>query len=118
VFGLMYLGKSALRHTGLHGFELGMVSILVGTNAILYLMGNGAQIKQHKWKWLALAALLIVPVILSPLIPRPAVKPEMTPIFESFPPVTLSMSGVWLLSGVITLALFIRRNPPPAPETT
>lgn len=117
VFGLMYLHKAAMRHTGIHWSQLGMVSFFVATNAILYLMGNAVAIKQHRWKWLGLAAIVFAPVILAPLIPSPAVTSGMIPIFEAFPPLFLSLGLIWFLSGAATLILFIRRNPLPAAET-
>jgi len=117
VFGLMYLGKSAMRHAEAGWPQLGVLGFLVATNAILYVMINGVTIKQHRWKWLVLAVMLIGPIVVAPMIPYPAVKSELMPILEQFPPVTLAIGLVWVLSGVTTLTLFIRRNPPPSTET-
>jgi hypothetical protein len=117
VFGLMYLSKSVMRHTEIHWPQLGVLSFLVATNAVLYLMGNGVAIKQHRWKWLVLAILLIGPIVVAPAIPYPAVKPELIPILEPFPPVMLSLGLVWSLSGAATLLSFIRHNPLPSTET-
>ena len=117
VFGLMYLNKSVMRHTEIQWPQLGILSFLVATNAILYLMGNGAAIKQHRWKWLVLAIMLIEPIAVAPAIPYPDVGPELMPILGPFPPVMLSMGLVWCLSGAATLISFIRHNPPPPIET-
>src|SRR5208282_5471083 len=51
VFGLMYWSKSVMRHAEFHWPQLGVLSFLVATNAVLYLMGNGVAIRQHRWKW-------------------------------------------------------------------
>ena len=118
IVGLMYLGKSVIHHTEIHWPELGILSFLVAINAILYLMGNGVAIKQHRWKWLMLAIMLIGPIVVAPVIPYPAVKPELMPTLELFPPqVMLVMGLVWFLSGAATLISFIRHNPLPPVET-
>jgi hypothetical protein len=117
VFGLMYLNKSVMRLTEIQWPQLGILSFLVAINAILYLMGNGVAIKQHRWKWLVLAIMLIGPIVVAPAIPYPAVGPELTPILGPFPPVMLVMGLVWFLSGAATLISFIRHNPLPPTET-
>jgi hypothetical protein len=117
VFGLMYLDKSVMRHMEIQWPQLGILSFLVATNAILYLMGNGIAIKQHRWKWLVLPIMLIGPIVIAPAIPYPAVKPELIPILEPFPPVMLSLGLVWFLSGAASLMSFIRHNPLPPAET-
>lgn len=114
VFGLMYLGHTAMRHALFQWPQLGVASFLIGTNAILFLMGNGVVIREQKWKWLALAGLILAPILLAPLIPYPANQSELLPTIH---PVMLSLGMVWFLSGVITLIIFIRHNPPPATET-
>ena len=93
-----------------------MLSLLVAPNAILYLMANAVAIKQHQWKWLMLAIILIGPVVVAPAIPYPAVKLQLLSGMESFPPVILSMGLVWFLSGAATLISFIRHNPLPPTE--
>jgi hypothetical protein len=118
VFGLMYWSKSVMRHMETQWPQLGILSFLVATNAILYLMGNGVAIKQHRWKWLVLPIMLIGPIVLAPAIPYPAVQPELLPSLELFPPqVMLVMGQVWFLSGAATLISFIRHNPLPPVET-
>ncbi|HVY72226.1 MAG TPA: hypothetical protein VHH73_19995 [Verrucomicrobiae bacterium] len=111
VFGLMYLSKLAMRRAEVDWPQWGMLGFLVATNAILYLMGNGGTIKQHRWKWLMLAVMLIGPIIIAPVIPHPAATTESLPFLEQFPPVMLSIGFMWFLSGAATLTLFIRRNP-------
>jgi hypothetical protein len=116
VFGLMYLSKSVVRHAEVHWPQLGFITLLVGTNAILYLQGNGLAMKQHRWKWLVLVALLIGPIALSPLIPYPAAESELSSVFEQLPPVMLCIGMLWSLSGAITLIGFVRHNPLPVAE--
>ncbi len=118
VFWLMYWSKSVVRHTDIYWPQLGVLSFLVATNAILYLMGNGVAIRQHRWKWLVLAIMLIGPIVVAPAIPYPVVKPELMPTLELFPPqVMLVMGLVWCLSGAASLILFVRHNPLPPVET-
>jgi hypothetical protein len=117
VFGVMYWSKSVMRHTEIQWPQLGILSFLVASNAMLYLMGNGVAIKQHRWKWLVLAILVVGPITVAPAIPHPDVGPEMTPILGPFPPVMLYMGLVWCLSGAATLISFIWHNPLPPIET-
>jgi hypothetical protein len=118
VFWLWYLSESVMRHTEIQWTQMGALSFLVATNAILYLMGNGIAIKQHWWKWLALAIMLIGPIVVASAIPSAAIQPELTPILKLFPPpVMLFLGLVWFLSGATTLLLFIRHNPLPSAET-
>jgi hypothetical protein len=118
VLGLVYLGKSASPHAEIHWSQVAALSFMVVSNAALYLMGNGVSIRQHAWKWLALATLLVGPVVVSFTVPYSAAKPELTPILELFPPpVTLFIGLVWLLSGAATLSSFIAHNPLPLAET-
>jgi hypothetical protein len=116
VCGLIYLNKSILRHTELDWPQVGMLSLLVAPNAILFLMANAVAIKQHRWKWLLLASMLIGPVVVAPAIPYPAVKLRLLSGMESFPPVLLSLGLVWFLSGAATLVSFIRHHPLPPAE--
>ena len=118
VFWLMYWSKSVVRHTEIYWPQLVVLSFLVATNAILYLMGNGFATKQHRWKWLVLPAMLIGPIVVAPAIPYPAVTPELMPALELFPPQVMLVLGlVWCLSGAATLILFVRHNPLPPVET-
>ena len=116
VIGVVYWSKSVMRHTEIKWPQLGILSFLVASNANLYWMGNGVAIKQHRWKWLVLAILLVGPIVVVTAIPYPDVGPEMTPILGPFPPVMLSMGLVWCLSGAATLISFIRHNPLPPIE--
>jgi len=118
VFGVMYLSKAVMSHSEMHWPQLGALSFLLATNAVLYLMANGVALKQHRWKWLVLVVLLIGPIVVAPLVPNPAVKPELAPILQLFPPSALLFIGLaWFLSGAATLILFIRDNPLPSAET-
>lgn len=112
VFAGMYLSKAAVRETEIHWPHLGALSFLLMANAVLYLMGNGLALKQHKWKWLMLVLLLIGPVLVAPIIPHPDIKPELAPVLELFPPTaTLFMGLIWFVSGAVTLILFMRHYP-------
>lgn len=96
--------------------ELAVLGFLVGMNALLYLMGNGATIGQYRWKWLALAVLLLAPAAVSPWIPEPPSVPISIPLLQHVPPVMLVLGMVWSLSGITTLAVFIWRHPLLPPE--
>lgn len=117
VFGVIYLSKSVMSHTEIHWSHLGVLSFFLATNAILYLMGNGVTIRQHRWKWLVLVLLLFGPLIAAPAIPYPPIKPELVPMLDLLPPAaTLFLGLMWFLSGAATLILFIRHNPLPESE--
>jgi hypothetical protein len=115
VFGLMYLNNSVAHRTEIHWSELGMPSLLVASNALLYFMGSGVVLKEHRWKWPVIPVMLAGPILVAPLIPYPAVPPGLIKIWEQLPPVMLFLGITWVLSGVATLILFIRNNP--LPET-
>ncbi len=118
VLGLVYLSKSAIPHTEIHWTQVAALSFMVVSNAALFLMGNAVAIKQHPWKWLALATLVIGPVVVAFTVPYSPARPELVPILELFPPpVTLFIGLVWFLSGGITLISFIVHNPLPSAET-
>lgn len=116
VFGLMYWSKRATRHAEIHWSQLGMPCFLVATNVALYFMGSGVVLKPNRWKWCVVPAMLLVPVLVAPAIPQPVIPGSMTTIFNPVLPVMLCLGGVWLLSGAITLALFMRRNPVPSAD--
>jgi uncharacterized membrane protein len=117
VFGVIYLSKSVMSHTEIHWSHLGVLSFFLATNAILYLMGNGVAIRQHRWKWLVLVLLLVGPIVAMRTIPYPPVKPDLMPMLDLFPPGAILFLGLmWFLSGAATLLLFIRRNPLPDAE--
>jgi hypothetical protein len=114
---VIYLSKSVLNHTETHWSHLGVLGFFLATNALLYLMGNGAVIRQQWWKWLVLVLLLIGPIVAAPAIPHPPIKPDLTPMLDIFPPGAVLFLGlVWFLSGATTLILFIRHNPLPEAE--
>jgi len=116
--GLLYLTKSALHHAELSWTQLGVLSFFVGCNAILYLMGNAAIIRQHRWKWLALATMLIGSAIVALTMPYKAARPELAPMLELFPPpVMLFLGLLWFLSGATTLLEFLRHHPRLAAES-
>lgn len=118
VLGVMYLSKSVMRHTVINWPQFGVLSVVVVSNALLYLMVNGIALKKYRWKWLVLPLLLICPILVAPLIPYPTVKPELTPVLDLFPPAAMLFTGLaWFLSGTASLILFMRRNPLPSPET-
>ncbi len=116
VFGLMYLSKPTMPRAEVHWPQLGFVSLIVAANALLYLMVNGVALRQHRWKWLVLMLLLVGPIVIAPGIPYPAVKSELFPIFQQFPPVALSIGLLWFLSGAATLIWFIEHHHLPTTE--
>jgi hypothetical protein len=93
-----------------------MPSFLVGVNAILYFMSSGVVLKTHVWKWIVLAIMLVGPAFVAPLIPSPPAQPGTIPFLQTMPPVMLFLGQVWFFSGLLTLILFIRRNPLPATD--
>ena len=118
VLGVMYLSNSVMRHTVINWRQLGVLSFVVASNALLYLMVNGIAMKKNRWKWLVLPLLLIGPILVAPMIPYPNVKPELTPVLDLLPPAAMLFMGLALfLSGTASLILFMRRNPLPSPET-
>jgi hypothetical protein len=112
VFGLIYLRKLARPFTEFHWPQMGVSGFLVATNALLYLMANGVAFKQHRWKWLLLAIMLVGPILAGPAIPLPASQLGMSSTFAPLLPVMLSVGVVWFLSGAATLMWFIWHNPP------
>jgi hypothetical protein len=137
VFGLMYWSNSKLHNvtgqaalsrgmatfngqslTETHWSQWGMPSFLVAANAMLYLMGSGVVMKEHRWKWLMLAIMIIGPIVVAPLIPFPVPQIGLMPILEPLPPVMLTLGLTWFVSGAVTLILFIRRNPLPGIDGT
>jgi hypothetical protein len=135
VFGLMYWSNSKLHNIGsqatlsretgtlnglgpsqIHWSQLGMPSFLIATNAMLYLMGSDLVMKEHRWKWLMLAIMIVGPIVIAPMIPFPVPQFGLMPILEPLPPVMLFLGLTWFLSGAITLILFIRHNPIPATD--
>jgi hypothetical protein len=96
--------------------ELAVLGFLVGMNALLYLMGNGATIGQYRWKWLVLVVLLLAPAAVAPWIPNPPAVPISISLLQHVPPVMLTVGFVWCLSGITTLAVFIWRHPLLPPE--
>ncbi len=113
--GIVYLSHWAVPRA-MSWREFSVLSFLTGTNAILYLMSNAVALKQHRWKWIAVVMMVLLPILIAPAIPYPHSDTDMPGILKQFPSVALSISLVWLLSGALTLALFIRHNPVPAPE--
>jgi len=75
-------------------------------------------LKQNRWKWLVLLMMLVVPILVAPAIPYPAVKAGLTSIFDPMPPVMLCLGSVWFLSGTLTLIIFVSHNPASSVETT
>ncbi len=78
------------------------------TSAALYLMINAVSIKEHRWKWLLLALIVIVPPGMCYFIPGNYLQVSR--------PMTLFLGVVWFISGVITLASFLRHHQGPVSE--
>jgi hypothetical protein len=131
-FGLMYLSKGTVgtpegtllrnnvmgRFAQIRWSQLGMPSFLVGANTMLYFMASGVLLKQNAWKWLMVVTMLVGTVLIAPLIPYHETQPALVPILAPLPPVMLALGFTWLLSGTITLILFVRRNPFPVAATS
>jgi hypothetical protein len=62
VFGVNYLSRSVLSRGAIEWAQFGVLSFTGGCNALLYLMGNAVALKQHRWKWLTLALLVVGPL--------------------------------------------------------
>jgi hypothetical protein len=110
VAGLAYM-SSALGRSPLRWPEWTFICLVVATNAVLYLMANGAVLKQHRWKWACFAMLVVGPILLAPVIPHPAPTPGLAPLFRGFPPIAVLLGAVWVFSGLVALGWFIRHNP-------
>jgi hypothetical protein len=117
VFGLIYLVKSVTSRAELSLPQIGVVTLFVATNALLYLMCNAVAIKRYRWKWLVLALMVLGPMGMGWIVPWPAVQPQLTPVVQLFPPqAMLSIGFAWCLSGIAALILFVRHHPLPAAD--
>ena len=72
---------------------------------LIWFMGRG-----HRWKWGLLAVMALGLIVIGV---RGSGHYNYTEVSR---PVILYVGSVWVLSGVITLVLYLRHNPPPAPE--
>lgn len=79
-------------------------------NPLLYLMINAVAVKDYKWKWIGFALLALGPLTIVTVLPE--VWEELSKPNVAVPN-TLSffISAVWLISGALTLALFMIRHP-------
>jgi len=112
VLGVIWLAKSMTLHTDWDWHQSAGLVILVVSNALLYLMFNAVAIRRYKWKWIALAFMLIAPILVNARIPGPTNQPP-TALLGIRPPVLTAIGLVWFLSGALTLIAFIRQNPLP-----
>lgn len=85
-----------------------VLSLLIVSNTILYLMINAVSIREHRWKWLLLILIALGPLGICYLVPG-----NFTELFR---PLGLFLGLVWFTSGAVTLFSFIRHHQPPAPE--
>jgi hypothetical protein len=85
-----------------------MLAVFIVSNTIMYLMMNAFSIKEHRWKWLLLVLITLVPLGIYLFIPGN--------FYALFRPIGLFLGLVWLASGVVTLFSFIRPYQPPAPD--
>jgi len=112
VLCVIRMANSTTVHADRDWRELTMLTVLVASNALLYLMINGAAIRRYKWKWLLLPVILIVPFFANAIIPDPPMKFDLTNV-RSLSPVMIAIGILWFLSGTLTLAVFMRQNPLP-----
>jgi uncharacterized protein YjeT (DUF2065 family) len=88
---------------------IGMMSALV-FNPILYLMFNAVSLREHAWKWFGLLALAVGPLTIVTLFPQ--VWHELANANVAVPNTLLFfISAVWLVSGAVTLVLYLLRHP-------
>jgi membrane-associated protease RseP (regulator of RpoE activity) len=110
VFGLACVSRMSIRSEPLSFSRLGMLTVLVASNALLYAMANGALFQKYRWKWL-----LLVVMVLAPLGTSMTVAGQGW--VELSKPVILTASLVWLVSGLATLVAYLRHTSPPSLET-
>jgi hypothetical protein len=87
------------------------IAIMAGTgvlNALLYLMVNAVSIRKHRWKWACLAVLLLIPPATIGWLSGDMAHRQL--------PMNFLQSLIWLASGSVTLAWFLRHHKPIAPE--
>lgn len=118
VLGVLFLTKAAMHHVELEWPQLVTLTFLVASNAVLYLLGNGIALRRQRWKWLALALIIVGPLLVASNVAYAVGKPELQPMLQLFPPPVMVFLGlVWFFSGALTLLSFIRHNPLPCAET-
>jgi hypothetical protein len=105
-------GPSPVVHADRDWRELGALTVIVGSNALFYLVINGVAIRRYKWKWILLTIMLIAPIFANAIIPEPQNGYDLGHL-QGFSPVFITLGLVWFLSGAITLAAFMRQNPLP-----
>jgi hypothetical protein len=116
VFCVIRMAGSTTVHADRNWRELTMLTVIVASNALLYLMINGAAIRRYKWKWLLLPVMLIAPLFANAIIPVPPMQFDLTNVRSSIP-VMVVIGMLWFLSGAITLAVFMWQNPLPEEQT-
>ena len=77
-------------------------------NALLYLMVNAVSIKQHRWKWVCLAMLLLISLVTIGCLSGDMTHRQL--------PMSFLQSLIWLASGSVTLVWFLRHHKPVARE--
>lgn len=100
---------TAAVHENTSGLTLLQISGYGLMNAILYLMFNAVSIKEHRWKWICFAILLVAPPVIGFLLPGN--------YLHISPPVTLLQGLVYVISGVATLIWFLHRHQSPVLDT-
>lgn len=77
-------------------------------SALLYLMINAVSIKEHRWKWLVLILIAMVPAGINYFVPGNYAEVSKT--------MMLFLGAIWFVSGAVTLISFLRHHRPIAPD--
>ncbi len=96
----------AHRHYG--ATSIGRI-IYLGWWAPLYAMWVFRMEREHLWKWLIVLLMALGLVVISLIVPGGGV-------FDLLPPVMSYVGLMWIISGGVTLALYLRHAPPPVRE--
>jgi len=88
--------------------EMLIMAVTGVLNALLYLMVNAVSIKQHRWKWVCLAMLLLISLVTIGCLSGDMTHRQL--------PMSFLQSLIWLASGSVTLVWFLRHHKPVARE--
>jgi len=105
---------------GLYGFEMKHPDVLplvrfgevfyLGLWVVIYAFFIRCQGKGHAWKWGGLVFMAVGLLVIG-------IYGDGDDFETLAQPVPLFVGSIWLLSGLTTLVLYLRHNPPPAQET-
>jgi len=83
-----------------------MLSVFLASNQMLYLMLTAASIRQPQWKWLVLFLMMLGSAGICFVV--------SANFFELMRPLMLFLGLIWLVSGLATLATYLRHPQPSA----